>query len=58
MKNKQSFIPGKIKVMEHIIEEFKLVPLSILKDIKKYKQLQGEPKIGIVLIYFYYQLII
>lgn len=50
----ESLIPGKVKLMEHITEEFNLVPWSILKEIKDYKPLQTEPRIIFVLIYFYF----
>ena len=50
----ESLIPGKVKLMEHITEEFNLVPWSILKEIKDYKPLQTEPMIIFVLIYFYF----
>lgn len=48
-----TFIPGKVKLMEHITEEFNLVPLSILKEIRDYNPLQREPRIMIVLILFF-----
>ena len=38
----ESLIPGKVKLMEHIIEEFNLVTLSILQEIRNYKENQGS----------------